>query len=322
MRYIIYGAGAIGCSVGAKLHLNGFEVVLIARGAHLKALQNEGLTLIHPDGTEKLKIPAVGHPSEIEWRADDVCVLSVKSQDTQAALEQLRLCAGDDVPIVCAQNGVENERMALRLFPRVYGQLVFMIALHLEPGVVDLAGWPKSGVFDLGRYPAGIDDLAVQIAADFDSSGLVARAEPRIMAWKYTKTLQILMNPVHAVCGPQAEHADIIKQIRDEAVACFNAAGIDWVPLEEMATRQGLANRAPGPRPGAGSTWQSLARGAGSIETDFLNGEITLLGRLHGVATPANETIQVLADRMAREHQPPGSITPDDVREEIAKRTR
>jgi 2-dehydropantoate 2-reductase len=90
--------------------------------------------------------------------------------------------------------------------------------------------------------------------------------------------------------------------------------------MQEMATRQGLANRAPGPRPGAGSTWQSLARGAGSIEVDFLNGEITLLGRLHGVPTPANETLQVLADRMAREQQAPGSISPDEVRAEIAKR--
>ena len=50
MRYVIYGAGAIGASVGAKLHMNGIEVALIARGAHLKALQTDGLTLIHPDG--------------------------------------------------------------------------------------------------------------------------------------------------------------------------------------------------------------------------------------------------------------------------------
>jgi 2-dehydropantoate 2-reductase len=92
MRYVIYGAGAIGCSVGAKLHMNGIEVVLIARGAHLKALQTDGLTLIHPEGTEKLKIPAAGHPTEIDWRPDDVVVLAMKSQDTQAALEQLRLC--------------------------------------------------------------------------------------------------------------------------------------------------------------------------------------------------------------------------------------
>jgi 2-dehydropantoate 2-reductase len=321
MRYVIYGAGAIGASVGAKLHMNGIDVALIARGAHLKALQTDGLTLIHPDASEQLKMPAYGHPSEIEWRPDDVCVLAVKSQDTQAALEQLRLCAGDDVPVVCAQNGVENERMALRLFPRVYGQLVFMIALHLEPGVVDLAGWPKSGVFDLGRFPSGVDALSEQMASDFDSSGLIARAEPRIMAWKYTKMLYILQNPVQAVCGPQADYADIVKQIRDEAMACFAAAGIDWVPMEDFAARQKLASPPAGSRPGGGSTWQSLARGAGSIEVDFLNGEITLLGRLHEVPTPANETLQVLADRMAREHQQPGSITPDEVRAEIAKRS-
>ena len=118
MRYVVYGAGAIGASVGAKLHMNGIEVALIARGAHLKALQTDGLTLIHPDASEQLKMPASGHPSEIEWRPDDVCVLAVKSQDTQAALEQLRLCAGADVParrtslwVVMAQCGDYTARV-------------------------------------------------------------------------------------------------------------------------------------------------------------------------------------------------------------------
>ena len=210
--------------------------------------------------------------------------------------------------------------MALRLLPRLRAA-VFMIALH-SPGVVDLAGWPKSGVFDLGRYPSGVDALSEQIASDFDSSGLIARAEPRIMAWKYTKMLYILQNPVQAVCGPQADYADIIKQIRDEAMACFAAAGVDWVPMEDFAARQKLASPPAGSRAGGGSTWQSLARGAGSIEVDFLNGEITLLGRLHNVPTPANETIQVLADRMAREHQQPGSITPRSARETPSARGR
>jgi 2-dehydropantoate 2-reductase len=67
------------------------------------------------------------------------------------------------------------------------------------------------------------------------------------------------------------------------------------------------------PRPG-GSSWQSLARGSGSIETDFLNGEVVLLGRLHGVPTPRNAALQRLAGRLAREHRPPGSLSPDELR--------
>ena len=66
------------------------------------------------------------------------------------------------------------------------------------------------------------------------------------------------------------------------------------------------------------ATWQSLRRGTGAIETDYLTGEIVLLGRLHGVATPANEALQALAAEMARAGEPPASRTVDDVLRTIA----
>jgi 2-dehydropantoate 2-reductase len=67
-----------------------------------------------------------------------------------------------------------------------------------------------------------------------------------------------------------------------------------------------------------GSSWQSLARGTGSIEADFLNGEIVLLGREHGVPTPVNEALQRLANQAAREGSAPGSMTPRKVLAAIA----
>jgi 2-dehydropantoate 2-reductase len=68
-----------------------------------------------------------------------------------------------------------------------------------------------------------------------------------------------------------------------------------------------------GVRREGGSSWQSLARGQGSIEADYLNGEIVLLGRLHGVPTPANELFQRLAVEFAAEGRPPGSLSVDEV---------
>ena len=62
-----------------------------------------------------------------------------------------------------------------------------------------------------------------------------------------------------------------------------------------------------------GSSWQSLQRGVGAIETDYLNGEIVMLGRLHGVATPVNETLQRLANQLAATRRPPGSYAESDV---------
>ncbi len=59
---------------------------------------------------------------------------------------------------------------------------------------------------------------------------------------------------------------------------------------------------------GGGSSWQSLARGTGSIEADFLNGEVVLMGRLHGVPTPVNAVLQQVAGELARQGAAPGSV--------------
>ena len=67
------------------------------------------------------------------------------------------------------------------------------------------------------------------------------------------------------------------------------------------------------PAPQCGSTWQSLARNTGSIETDYLNGEIALLGRLHGVPTPVNAAMQAIAARMASEGAAPGVMSAAEV---------
>jgi 2-dehydropantoate 2-reductase len=327
MRYIIYGAGGVGGIVGGKLFMSGKEVVLIARGAHLEAIRRDGLRLQHPNPntTEMLRIPAVSHPSEIEFRDDDVVILTMKSQDTIGALEDLREAAGDLIPVVCAQNGVENERQALRRFRNVYGMLVIMPANYLEPGLVDTTAWPGTGVLDLGRYPEGSDDLAEQIAADVSAAGFVAQADPKILRLKYSKLNQNMVNAIQAIIHPEVDTADILEKARKEAEACFTAAGIEWAPTSEMMGRN-AANRSGAPAGiggggwRGGSTWQSLMRGVGSSETDYLNGEIVLLGRLHGVPTPANEVLQLYVDRVARSRQEPGTTDVEEVRAEIARR--
>jgi 2-dehydropantoate 2-reductase len=104
--------------------------------------------------------------------------------------------------------------------------------------------------------------------------------------------------------------------VLDEGRACLDAAGIAYVGSEEDAARRGELLRArpiEGRRRGGGSTWQSLTRGRGAVETDYLTGEIVLLGRLVGVATPLNERLQSLANELARGHEPPGSRSADEV---------
>jgi len=94
------------------------------------------------------------------------------------------------------------------------------------------------------------------------------------------------------------------------------AVGIDCASAEEDAERRGdLLRMRPieGERRGGGSSWQSLARGTGTIEADLLNGEIVLLGRLHDVPTPVNALLQQVANELARAKAPPGSLTVADL---------
>ena len=316
MRFLIYGAGAIGGGIGGRLFEAGHDVTLIARGHHLAALQRDGLTLISPAGSVTLKVPAVGHPREAEPAPGDVVVLAMKSQHTAAALAELAAAAPAAVAVVCAQNGVDNERMALRIFPDVYGMSVMMPATHLEPGVVITNSAGKTGLLDLGRYPDGVDATATAVAAALTGATFVSEARADIMRWKYRKLLMNLGNAIEAVCGPVGRAGDLFALVRDEGAAALAAAGIDAVSSEEDQARRGDLLRmrpAEGRRREGGSSWQSLTRGTGSIEADFLNGEIVLLGRLHGVPTPANALLQRLANQAAAEGRPPGFLTPDEV---------
>ena len=316
MRFLIYGAGAIGGGIGGRLFEPGHDVTLIARGDHLAALQRDGLTLISPAGSETLKVPAVGHPGEAEPAPGDVVVLAMKSQHTEGAVAELAAAAPEGVAVFCAQNGVDNERMALRLFPDVYGVSVMMPATHLEPGVVITNSVGRTGLLDLGRYPHGVDTTASAVAEALTGATFASEARADIMRWKYRKLLMNLGNAIEAVCGPVGRASELVTLVRDEGVAALAAAGIVAVSSEEDQARRGdLLRMRPveGRRREGGSSWQSLIRGTGSIEADFLNGEIVLLGRLHGVPTPANALLQRLANQAAAEGRAPGFLSPEEV---------
>ena len=225
---------------------------------------------------------------------------------------------------MCAQNGVENERRALRRFADVIGMCVMLPATHIAPGAVDADSLPIVGVLDIGRYPHGVDDTVREVAADLSESGFRSDADADVMRWKYEKLLTNLSTALRALCGLESDddaaaaatRARLTAAVRAEGLACYEAAGITLPSDEERARRWdgAITLRAiPGRPRAAGSAWQSLARATGAIEVDGINGEIALLGRLHGIATPVNVAVQALANDAARRRLPPGSCTPDEV---------
>src|SRR5205085_329397 len=214
------------------------EVILIARGAHADALTATGLALQHGDDIETFTLPVVTDPAAIEWRADDVVLLTMKSQDTLAAVRALAAVAPASIAVVCAQNGVDNERVVLRHFANTYGCVVMMPAAHLEPGVVQAHAWPTPGLLDVGRFPSGSDSGAQEIVDAFNAAGFNCVVRESVMRWKYTKLLMNLANAAVALCPSSDERNDLMKRAREEGEAVLAAAGIDHASHEEDLERR------------------------------------------------------------------------------------
>ena len=321
MRYIIYGAGGIGGGIGALLTRAGREAILIARGDHLIAMREQGLLIRRASGVERIAVQTAAHPAEIDFREDDIVLLTMKGQDTQAALDDLEAAAGAQIPVVCAQNGVANERAAARRFGDVYAMLIVMPATFLVPGEIALHAEPLAGLLDCGRFPRGADERIAAVCADLEAAGFSATPDDHAMRLKYGKLLTNLRNALQALCGVREEQAGpdlqgFVARLRDEALACYAAAGIAYAPLDEINRRRAAvfsSEQVEGVERGGGSTWQSFRRGLPGIETDYLNGEIVLLGVEHGVPTPANRALQLLAKTALSEGRDVGDTSLDEI---------
>lgn len=317
MRIVIVGAGAVGGTVAARLALSGQDVAVVARGAHSAAIRERGLHFESPVDDVVVALPVFERVDEVDWRPGDAVLLGVKSQDTAPLLDVLRLVVPAGTPIVCLQNGVDNERQALRRFADVYGVCVMLPADHLEPGRVRVYTDPP-GILDIGRYPGGVDATCEALAAAFRAGGFGSEPRADVMAWKHRKLMLNLLNAVEALTGPYADwpsDGPLVSRVFAEGEAVLAAAGIEVVDADVDAARRGdtLALRPVGgvQRQG-GSTTQSLQRGT-PVETDYLNGEIVLLGRLHGVPTPVNALLQRLLAETAAGDEPTAPLTEADI---------
>jgi 2-dehydropantoate 2-reductase len=134
------------------------------------------------------------------------------------------------------------------------------------------------------------------------------------MAWKYRKLIRNLGNGIDAVCAP-GHGVDVLARLATaEGELVLAAAGIPAVTEAEDDERRGdILRSTKGPWQPGGSTWQSVRRGVGTVEIDYLSGEVVLLGRLHGHPTPVNELLRRTAVRMARDGAEPGSLDASDL---------
>lgn len=307
MRYVVFGAGAVGGVVGGLLSVAGSEVALIARGAHLAAIRENGLTVQAPTATHLVKADAAGSPAELGMRPGDVVLLGMKGNDTAAAVQELARVAAPGTAVVCLQNGVANERIALRHFADVYGVCVMCPTTHLEPGVVRADCGPVPGILDTGRYPSGVDAVVDAVTADLRRAGFHSEPRSDIMRWKYAKLLTNITNALDSVLVRDPSRQAVLDAVRAEAASILDACGIAYASDAEDAARRGDILQVRFARDG-GSSWQSLTRRTGSIETDYINGEIVLLARERGLSAPYNENAVRWANRFAWEGRVPRTL--------------
>ena len=310
-RYVIIGAGAIGGTVGAVLTRAGTPAVLVARGRHAEVLAAAGIALRTPDGTFRTAVTTASRAEDVQLTHRDVMVFATKTQQLDAALQEwadqpvhgphgVIGTAGERLPAMTALNGVAAEEKALRYFRRVFGVCVWLPAVHLEPGEVIVRSWPVVGQFHITRWPASIStqadaELLTGLVETWSGAGIRVRIPDDVAPWKYNKLLSNLGNAVGALTAEATDASEVVAAVRGEGEKVLRHAGIEFVSFETST-----AARADGPtiRPVPGwnagpsnSTWQSLSRNTGNVETDFLNGEIVRLAHRHGITAPLNAAL-------------------------------
>jgi 2-dehydropantoate 2-reductase len=314
-RYVIIGAGAIGAAVAAQLHLSGAETVLIARGKHAQVIHTQGMRYLRPEGEQRVRVPVAESAAAVDLTPDDVLIVATKSQDTESVLQEWSwrpvaggLAAAETLPLISLQNGIDNERAALRRFARVSGAAIWMPGSYLNPGEIVAPGEPQAGVFWLGRYPDRLDPDAEKWATDLRKAKFGIQLVEDLPRWKAGKLVGNVVNAIDALYGREGVD-EVVEAVQAEARKVLTAAGYDPADLEADSaidlSGHGLAKSLL-PLYAGSSTRQSLARATGSAEADFLNGEISLLGRVHGIPTPLNTALQAMLNKAVVNGVPAG----------------
>ena len=334
---MIIGAGAIGITFAAELHRAGHPVTVVARGAQLDAARNGGITYARPGGSELVGANFASPAEDLALAAGDVLVLATKTQDAANATAEWaqrpvaladgqNSTAGASLPLLTTQNGLETERVALRHFRTVIAGVLGLPATYLEPGVVVAPAFPVVGHAWIGAYPDRADPQADSIAADLCGANITAEALANISEFKRAKLLVSSTFVLDALYAPSPLRDRAATLLRDEAGEVFAAAGERVADLRRRNGSDGAGapgsaelpappfeiRQVPGYERGGTSTWQSLAR-SGSIETDYINGEVVLQARLVGRTALANEAVTARIHAAATDGIEPRSLGDADL---------
>ena len=310
MRFAIYGAGAIGAYLGAKLALAGDDVSLIARGPHLRALQERGVRVRSPDGDFEARPFATEDPAEVG--EVDYLVLAVKAHGLTAIAPLIAPMLGPDTAVVPAQNGIPwwyfqrhggpwdgthlesadpGGVIAAHVDPeRIIGCVVYPAATIAEPGVIEHT---EGNRFSIGELDGTTSERCRALSSAIAAAGLRAPIRSNIRQEIWVKLLgNIAFNPVSALTKASMveiaidpDAGAIVRAMMEETYAVAAALGSDMpVSIEQrMAGAEKVGEHKT-------SMLQDV-EAAKPLEVGGLVGTVLELGRMLDMPMPYTQTV-------------------------------
>ena len=323
----IYGAGALGGAFAARIASGlGEEVTVsvVARGAHLQAVRDQGLTIVKA-GHDPLNARVIATNNPADLPKQDLVITGLKGHQLADAAEGLAGLMKDGTRVIMILNGIpwwyfhrdaasgHAERQLAELDPqgklwqligpeRVIGCVAYQGAEVIEPGTVRLSG---DGRFFLGEPSGEMSADLEAISELLTRSGLTILQTPRIRDAIWQKLMgNAAYNPISALTRARMDAmmanpllAAQVGKVMSETKAVGEALGATF--SEDVSSQM---NRAGGYGPVRTSMLQDLLAGK-PLEIIPLTGMVVALGKLAGVATPTCETVLALTIQLDRENQ-------------------
>jgi 2-dehydropantoate 2-reductase len=294
MRIAVVGTGGIGGPYGASLAKAGADVILVARGAHLAAIRENGLRVEGDRGVTHIR-PAQATDDIAGIGTVDFVLFCVKLWDVECLGRQLRAIVGPGTAVVPLQNGVDTAERLIPLLGHeaVMGGTAFVTGTIAAPGVIRQTGSYQRMTF--GELDGRLSERGRRLSALCEAAGFEGVLSPDIKVPIWEKfVLLVPLSGLHALTrvplGKWRDDPDLLA-LYDAALRETVAVGLaEGVRLPSDSIDKGLAMMRSMPPHHTTSMGNDLLRG-NRLELPWFAGKVVELGRRHSVATPVNGAI-------------------------------